>query len=518
MTSFPRWLTLAAVVLMCGPSATSAGAALLPECSSTHWVGSWLSPPSDASRADVTALVDASLHLKIPVSNSTTRSVFTPTLTGTQVRVHVSNRFGTVPVTFDHVAIARSGSGAAVIPGSTVPLTFGGHGSITVPPGKDAVSDPASFRLEAFTRTAVSAFVRGDAGKPTEHFTARQTSYMSVPGSGDHVDDQDAGAFAIPTTGRPFVFQVDVRAPASTGAVVTFGDSITDGFQATGAAPVPEDFGTVDTDGRYPDDLARRLIAASRAMGVLNAGISGNKVLFDGPAGGGIGLEGFGPAAPKRLDADVPDDAGVTTVILLEGINDLGQSPVPAVDALTGAYTRIIERLHARGIRVLHGTLEPKGKATPPRNATNDWIRTRSPADAVVDFDAAVRDPSDPDKISPAYDGGDGLHYGLEGYRAMAAAVPLDEIAAPACAVPMRARLSPARLLAKHSATVRVTVTRAGKPLKGARVSLGKSHVLTDSRGVARLRVRPAKPGLRTVAITADGSYPLRLRLRVKLG
>jgi lysophospholipase L1-like esterase len=152
------------------------------------------------------------------------------------------------------------------------------------------------------------------------------------------------------------------------------------------------------------------------------------------------GSDVFGPAAIRRLDADVLSQDGVTTVILLEGINDLSISPVATVDELIGGYRQLIERMHAHGLRVLLGTITPAGgaegvpaDAEAKRQAVNTWIRDKSPADAVVDFDAVVRDPADPTRIAPQYDGGDHLHFNLAGYQAMGDAIPLDQLRNPAC-------------------------------------------------------------------------------------
>jgi len=177
---------------------------------------------------------------------------------------------------------------------------------------------------------------------------------------------------------------------------------------------------------------------ASRPLAVLNAGITGNRVLHDATAGNNPDV--FGPAAGHRLDADVLAQAGVTTVILLEGINDLLMSPTVTEAELIIGHRDLIDRLHASGLRVLHGTLTPTGGyADAPadteakRQAVNAWIREQSPADAVIDFDAVVRDPADPSRINPAFDGSDHLHFNLAGYRAMGSAVPLEPLVDPAC-------------------------------------------------------------------------------------
>ena len=424
-------------------AAGTATAAPLPRCTDQGWVGVWAAAPSDASRGTDTVdpfdcdQYDASRNPKSVTRYETTRAILTPTFGGSTTRVRLSNRFGTVPVTFAHVTIAGRASEAALVPGTTAPLTFGGDQSVTVAPGQDVVSDPVGFSFQAFQPLAVSVYVTGDVGKPTEHFTARQTSYLTPEDAGDHTEDVDGGAFTQRTTARPFVTGIEVLAPLSTGAVVALGDSITDGYQEPASGP-PESQEGIDADGRWPDVLARRLGAAGRPLSVLNASISGNRVLKDGTAGDNLDL--YGPAAIRRLEADVLSQAGVTTVILFEGNNDLLESPNATVKELLGGYRQLIDVMHSRGLRVLHGTLTPVGglAGAPPdteakRQAINTWIREQSPADAVIDFDAAARDPADPARIAPYFDGSDHVHFNLAGYLAMGNAVPLELLLDPAC-------------------------------------------------------------------------------------
>ena len=427
---------LAAIGLLAG--AGTAMAEPRPYCSDQRWLGVWAAAPSDASRgSDSFDRFDPSDNPKSVLNDSTVRAILTPTFGGTTARVRLSNRFGSGAITFEQATIARRLSGATLVSGTVAPLSFDGRRSVTVAAGEDVLSDPVGIAFSAFDTLAVSVYVAGDIGYPTEHYIARQTSYLTPTGSGDHTADPDGGAFTVRTTSRPLVSGVEVMAPRSSGAVVTLGDSITDGYQGlpAGAPEAPEG---IDADGRWPDVLARRLDAANRPLSVLNAGIAGNRVLQDATAGDNPDV--YGPSAIHRLDADVGGQAGVTTVILLEGINDLLLSPTAAVPDLLSGYEEVIDRLHARGLRVLQGTLTPTGgNADAPadtedkRRAVNSWIRDQSPADAVIDFDAAVRDPADPSRINPAFDGSDHLHFNLAGYRAMATAVGLDQLADPVC-------------------------------------------------------------------------------------
>jgi len=261
-----RAISIAAVGVVSLLSAPGNGtAAPLPACTDLGWVGAWAAPPSDASRGTDTSdsfdtdQFDQSLNPKSVIRNETTRAILTPTFGGSTTRVRLSNRFGAVPVTFVHATIAHRAMGAALVPDTTTPLTFSGAQSVTVAPGHDVVSDPVGFSFGPFQSLAVSVYVAGDVGKPTEHYTARQTSYLTPEDAGDHTGDVDGGAFTQHTTTRPFVTGIDVLAPRSNGAVVTLGDSITDGFQQ----PVPtgaEAQDCLDADGRWPDVLARRCL------------------------------------------------------------------------------------------------------------------------------------------------------------------------------------------------------------------------------------------------------------------
>jgi lysophospholipase L1-like esterase len=365
--------------------------------------------------------------------------IIAPHLGGRTLRVHLTNRFDPAPVTLGPVTIGMAGSGAALVPGSQRPVTFAGRSSITIPAGADAVSDPVKLSFGAFTDLAVSVFIPGSIKYPTEHFITRQTSYLTPRGSGDHATERSGSAFTLTTTdmfstGWYFLDGVDVRAPGSTGTVSAFGDSITDGDQAQ-LRPPREELATIDTNGRYPDDLARRLLAAKIPLSVLNAGISGNELLHSG-------VPVLGPSGPSRFDLDALAQAGVTDVIVLEGINDIARTPPATASQLIAAYERLIEQAHQAGVAIQLGTLTPAGGAPPAygdaaanavREQVNRWIRTQRFSDGIVDFDAAVRDPQDPARIDPAYNGGDDLHFNLAGYQAMAGAVNLKLLARPNC-------------------------------------------------------------------------------------
>ncbi len=432
-----RAASAVAGVVIAAASATAAQAAVAaPSCTARHWVGVWSAPPTNASRG--TGLgdrVDGSFNKKSAARDDTTRAILTPTRGGSTLRVRLSNRFGDRPVTFGRVTVARRQAGAVLVAGATAELRFRGRPAVTVPAGRDVVSDAARLPFDAFEALAVDVYVPGDAGRPTEHFSARQTSYMTPDGTGDRAGELSGNSFTERTTGRPFVTGIDVRAPARTGAVVALGDSITDGYDGSPIG-VPETKDGIDADGRYTDVLARRLRAARRPLTVLNMGITGNHVLRSGTGA-------FGPSALRRLRADVLRQAGVTTVIWLEGLNDIGQRPSAGVDDLIAGWRRGIARMRAAGLRVLLGTLPPTGSTDRrpeglegKRRRLNGWIRKTKAAHGFIDFAKAVSDPARGYRVAPEYQGDDRLHLNLAGNRALARAVPLRRLRLPRCVRP----------------------------------------------------------------------------------
>lgn len=370
-----------------------------------HWVGTWSTSPVEEGQA---------------FEDQTLRQIVHISIGGDWLRVRFSNRFGTVPLVIDAASIGIQDIGAAVVPGSLRELTFGGEASVAIAAGAKVLSDPVELTVADETNLAVSLYVsENNTGGSTMHSLAWQTSYISP--AGDFTADE-VMAVADTTTSWFWLTGVEVLAKRKTYAVVTFGDSITEGCC---------DFSNVDTNTRYPDELARRLLSRYKGkVTVLNEGISGNRILnyF------------FGPNAQVRLDPDVLTQSGVTHVILLEGINDIGFgafNPAFAVDAneIIAGYKQIIERAHAMGLKILFGTLLPYYEAgyfseagEAKRQAVNEWIRTSNLHDGVVDFDEAMRDPSQPGpypSLLPAYDSGDNLHPSAAGYAAMAEAVDL---------------------------------------------------------------------------------------------
>ncbi|MCL9758166.1 GDSL-type esterase/lipase family protein [Frankia sp. AiPa1] len=398
-------------------------------CPSPRWVAAWAASPTDGK-----VPFDASLGL-LPnqLNNQTIRMVITPHLGGSSIRVHLSNRFGSAPVTFTHVTIAPQGEGAAI--GSPVTATFGGARSVIAPKGQDVVSDPVALTFQAFTPLSVSIYLAGSTTSVTKHWNANATSYYAGAGSGDLTAQTSGSGFSHTTLSWLYVDGVDVIAGAR--SVVAFGDSITDGFVGGSIGSIPADKSVADKNGRYPDELQRRVTAAGLPISVVNAGIGSNQLL------GSLGLMD-GPSGVSRFQSDALSIPAVAGILVLEGINDLGLGNKVTPQQLESGYTQLVEKSHAAGLKVWLGTITPAsnalvdGTATAPnsekyRQEVNTWIRGQRLADGVVDFDAALRDPAQPSRLLAAYASPDKLHPSLAGYQKMAQTVPLDLLAATDC-------------------------------------------------------------------------------------
>ncbi|MEU6879270.1 SGNH/GDSL hydrolase family protein [Streptomyces sp. NPDC046712] len=410
-------LTTVAVVSAAVLTALPSGAAVAAEQGhGGAWRGAW------ATSVQQPAAPFAPNWSTDGFSDHTVRQVVRVTTGGTKARIELSNRYGTTPLKITGATVARTAEGGAVQAGSARQLSFGGARSVTVPAGGTIFSDGVPFTVEALESVTVTLYLAEQTGPATFHHFAGATSYRA---KGDHRSDDSGSAFTETSTSWYYLSGVEVsggQAPRRNG-IVTFGDSITDGVG-----------GTNDADNRYPDELAERLAAAGKPRSVLNHGIGGNQVTND--------WEWAGEKAVARFKKDVLTERGVGTVVLLEGINDFGGSTFPSggtpevsVDELIQGHRSLIRQAHAKGIKVIGATLTPvKGSFydTPAieakRDAFNAWVRTSGAYDAVVDFDRAVADPADPDRILPAYDSGDHLHPGDAGYKAMAEALDIDAL------------------------------------------------------------------------------------------
>jgi lysophospholipase L1-like esterase len=356
-------------------------------------------------------------------ANQSVRQVVRVTRGGSALRVRLSNGYGSTPLAIAGASVGVAGDGASVQQGTMHILTFDRSPSTVVPAGREAVSNVVWMRVSPLERLTITLFFAEPTGPATFHMRSFATSYRA---SGDHQLDETAAAFGETTTSWYYLDGIDVAGSGGNerGAIVAFGDSITDGA-----------ISTIDANHRYPDVLAERLVAAGHPMGVLNAGIASNQVLGTFPGGGASALD--------RFQRDVLDQPGVRSVIILEGINDIAIStlttgePVTAAQLIDG-YKTLIQAAHRRGIRVIGATITPtKGAMIPAyytepgeavREAVNDWIRTNGAYDTVVELDRLFADPADPDRMRPEYDSGDGVHPNDAGMRAIAGAIDLDTL------------------------------------------------------------------------------------------
>ena len=376
--------------------------------SGVSWTGTWAASPQ-VPNAGFEPNWSAS-----GFADQTVRQVVRISAGGPLVRIRLSTVYGSGPLALAGATVGRTSPGAAV--SSVRHLTFSQRRSVVVPAGSEIASDPVALPVGALSHVTVSLYFATPTGPATFHSGATATSYRAA---GDHASDPSAAAFTETTHSWYFLSGVDVLS-LRRDAVVAFGDSITDGALSS-----------LDADNRYPDELAERL---GGRLGVLNEGIGGNRVLNDSPC--------FGEAAVRRFARDVLAQPDVRTVIVLEGINDIHSSeisfecfvpnPVVSVAQLIEGHRSLIRQAHARGVRVVGGTVMPykgsfayteRGEAV--RDGLNAWIRSSGEYDAVVDFDRAMASSDDPDAMAAAYDSGDHLHPNDVGYRAMAEAVDL---------------------------------------------------------------------------------------------
>jgi lysophospholipase L1-like esterase len=344
----------------------------------------------------------------------TVRNIVHTSTGGTNVRVSLSNVFGDRAVTFDSVYVGVQDSGAAVVAGTNHRATFGGSTSVTVPNGAETLSDPIPVDIPADTNLAVSVHIAGASGNLTGHNLAMQTSYVSA--TGDFAADTTGAAFTQTTSHWYWVDALVVDKPEQVDTVATLGDSITDGAG-----------GTANTNHRWPDLMADRIAGqpGPHQFGVMNEGISGNRVLTDGA----------GVSAQARFDRDVLSQPDVRTVIVMEGINDIGGGQATSSDQLIQAYRSLIARAHADHTCIVGATLTPFEGAgyyseakEEIREQVNEWILTSGEFDGTIDFDKATRDPANPKRFLPAYDTGDHLHPSDAGYQAMADSIDLSQL------------------------------------------------------------------------------------------
>jgi lysophospholipase L1-like esterase len=366
--------------------------------SALTWTGTWaVSPVPDNSGKRF--------------NRQTLRQIVHTSVGGRMARIQISNLFGTQPLTIADVHIAQRSTGSSIVAGTDRQVRFGSLSSISVPPGSTAISDPVGFQVPSLADVAISIYFPKPTGPPTYHPSGFQTSYIA---DGD-VSGNAALNGVNTTQSYHFLINLDVQDQAVRGAVVTLGASITDGYSST-----------TDTNRRWPNDLARRLSDSGLNIGVLNQGISGNRLL----------AAGAGDSAETRFDRDALGQPGVRWVIFADDpINDLGSgTPPPTGDQLIAGIERLITRAHQKQTKFVCSTLTPyqgAGYWTPAgeaaREQINAFLRSNtSGCDAVIDQDAATHDPDHPTQYLPAYDSGDHLHPNDAGLQAIANAANLE--------------------------------------------------------------------------------------------
>ena len=390
-----------------------------------HWVATWAASPiatniPAAPAKPVAAGAPAAAPAKpgpAPLrsfNNQTIRMVVNTSIGGRTVRVELANTFGADPLKIGSAHIALRDHDSAIVPASDRKLMFSGLASVTIPKGASMISDPVDLAVPAVGDLVISIHIPGDSGPPTQHATGLHTTYISSEGDFTGLPDFTP---ARTTNSWYFLSGVQVLAPADTGLIVAFGDSITDGATSTNNA-----------NAAWPSFLARRLHDAGVTnLAVVNQGISGNRVLGDGA----------GVSVLARFDRDVLAQPGIKYLVFMEAINDIGGAARPGgtpvtTEEIIAIYKQMIARAHMRGIKVIGATLTPyegAGYYSEPgegiRTAVNQWIRTTGMLDGMIDFDLATRNPENPKKFRPGYNISDNLHPNDAGYKAMADAIDL---------------------------------------------------------------------------------------------
>jgi lysophospholipase L1-like esterase len=386
------------------------------------WVATWAASP-ESSNPDPHQPI---LNLR----DQTVRERVRTSVGGSRIRLRLSNEFGSSPLVVGEVTVAVPEDAASVKPGSIRTVTFGGKKSIAIPAGAPALSDAVALTVAYGAEISISLYLPNQVTTPTWHALALRRAVVSLLGDHTRAQRIQGGTEA---SSLVFVSAVLVPVQTSQRLVVAFGDSIIDG-----------DRSTVDAGRNWPSDLIRRIGKTPNAatLAVVNEGIAGNRLLADGP------VAILGVSALARFDRDALSVPGVTHIVLLEGINDLGfpgarlgdlsladPADLPSPDDLIGAYRQLIARAHARGVKLIGSTMTPcEGVDIPgyysdakeaTRQAVNHWIRTSGAFDGVIDFDAVLRDPDHPSRLMPRLASEDRLHPNDDGYQAMADAIDL---------------------------------------------------------------------------------------------
>jgi lysophospholipase L1-like esterase len=409
MNPLPRW-TFLRVLLLSLLLTMHAGAA-----EDGRWVGSWAASPFGFQPFDPGPPPE-------PFVNQTLRQKLRISVGGQRLRIRLSNELGTTPLAIGAATVALASTDSAIRPASLRALTFGGVASVTIPPGAPVLSDPVDLVVPDLAELAISLYLPDESAPATLHMG--RTAYVSSAGDFTRAPNLSGAQL---TTNHVYLTGVYVEAGADVAVVAAFGDSITDGDGST-----PHSYNS------WPDQFAARASTRTRGrrIAVVNQAISGNQLLRDGA----------GSSALARFDRDVLSTPGLTHIVVLEGINDIGTGgfnfpgaagPPPAersaADLIAG-YRQLIARAHANGLEIYAGTLTPfegafAGYYTPDKDEVrievNEWIRSSGEFDAVIDFEAAIRDAANPRVMKTEYDSGDKLHPGDAGYKRMADAIDL---------------------------------------------------------------------------------------------
>ena len=380
----------------------------VPPADNVHWTDAWTASPDSAGP---------------PLGTVTVRQIIRTSIGGSAVRIRLSNLFGTAPVTIGPVHLAEHASGSAIKPGTDHAVTFGGKPRVTIAKGGDVLSDPIALSVAPLEELAVSMYLPTRTRSSTFHGVGNNTAFITLTGDATSATRFPAGEV---TSSRIFLTDVEVATGNKAQTIAAIGDSITDGVGST-----------QDQNSRWPDALAARIQAdpALTSIGVVDAGIAGNRILHDGAT------PFVGPSALARLDRDALNKPGVHWLLVMEGINDIAAAEMlatPREDVSTqqiiDGMKTLIGRAHKKGIKIYGVTLTPYGGVEWPfhsaageakRQVVNAWIRHAGAFDAVIDFDEVVRDPAHTDRLLAAFDSGDHLHPNDAGYKAMAAAIDL---------------------------------------------------------------------------------------------